>query len=371
MKRESTLLLALTFCLNLYSQTTFVFFGSYNQNTLTDGIYVFRLDTLSGNLSNVSTNNDVFNPSYLTLSPNGRYLYACTESLTKNAGSVSSYEFNAQNGTLNFLNTQNSGGENPVYLTVNKSGKWLVNGNYTEGSVSVYPLSEDGKINPLTQTFRYTEGSINPKRQDRSHIHSTIFSPEEEHIFFPDLGADKIRSYHFDSLKTQPLHTETFTKLTLGSGPRHLSFHPNGQFAYCIEELAGAITAFRYRNGKLDSVQRVITHPINYKGFVMSADIHISPDGRFLYASNRGDQNNISILSIKKDGRLKRVGSQSSLGDHPRIFAIDPSGHFLIVTNMISGNVFVFKRNIKTGLLKKVGVEVKIKNVSCVKIRRY
>ncbi|MEO6902021.1 MAG: lactonase family protein [Bacteroidia bacterium] len=371
MKNRIVFLVALVFSVNLYSQTTYVFFGSYNRDTSADGLYVYSLDTLTGTLSKISTNNSVFNPTYFTLSPNGKFLYACTESQTKNAGSVSSYEFNAEKGMLTFLNSQKSGGENPVYLAVNKSGKWLVNGNYTEGSISVYSLSEDGKINPITQIFQFTEGSINPKRQDRAHIHSVIFSPEQDYIFFPDLGADKIRFFQFYGLKTQPLQNENFIKSTIGSGPRHLTFHPNGKFAYCIEELGGAVSVFKYSNGKLDSIQRIITHPKDYTGFVMSADIHISPDGKFLYGSNRGDQNNISIFSINEDGTLESIGYQSSLGIHPRIFAIDPSGHFLIVTNMISGNVFVFKRNIKTGSLEKVGNEVKINNVSCVQIKRY
>lgn len=372
MKYILTILFFLTFRLLTYSQTTYVFFGSYNKDISTDGIYVYSLDTQKGNLTKISTNNSIFNPTYLTLSPNGKFLYACTESQTKNAGSVSSYAFNAKKGTLNFLNSQKSGGENPVYLTVHKNGKWLINANYTEGSISVYPLSEDGKINPATQILQFTEGSgINPKRQDRAHIHSSIFSIDQEYMFFPDLGADKIRSYKFDSLNIQPLQKGLFTKSTLGSGPRHLTFHPNGQFAYCIEELAGAISVYKYENGKLDSIQRVLTHPKDYNGIVMSADIHISPDGNFLYASNRGDQNNISIFSINADGTLKEIGYQSSLGKHPRIFAIDPSGQFLIVTNLISGNIFVFRRNLKTGLLIKVGKKVKIKNVSFVQIRQY
>lgn len=371
MKYILTFLFILIFSVNLYSQTTYVFFGSYNRDASTDGIYIYSLDTNNGKLSKISTNNSIFNPTYLTISPNGKFLYACTESQTKNAGSVSSYEFDAEKGTLNFLNSQKSGGENPVYLTVSKSGKWLVNANYTEGSISVYPLSEDGKINSSIQILQFTEGSINPKRQDRSHIHSAIFSPEQDYMFFPDLGADKIRSYQFDSLRTQPLQTENFIQSTPGSGPRHLTFHPNGKFAYCIEELGGAISVYKYGNGKLDSIQRIITHPKNYKGFVMSSDIHISPDGKFLYASNRGDQNNISIFSIKEDGTLIAIGYQSSLGKHPRIFAIDPSGHFLIVTNLVSGNVFVFKRNTRTGFLKKVGNEVKINNVSFVQIKQY
>jgi len=372
MKYLLTLISAFIFSFFTYAQTTYVFFGSYSGDTSTAGIYIYRLDTSNGKLSKISTNKSIFNPSYLTLSPNGKFLYACTESLTKNAGSVSSYAFDAKTGTLSFLNSQKSGGENPVYLTVHGSGKWLMNANYTEGSISVYPLAEDGKINPATQVLQFTEGSgVNPRRQDRAHIHAAVFSLDQAYMFFPDLGADNIRSYTFDSLNLQPLQKEYVINSTPGSGPRHFSFHPNGQFAYCIEELAGAISVYTYKNGQLDSIQRVFTHPKGYKGFVMSADIHISPDGKFLYASNRGDQNNISIFSINEDGTLKEVAYQSSLGEHPRIFAIDPSGHFLIVTNLISGDVFVFRRNIRTGLLTRVGKKVKIKNVSFVQIREY
>lgn len=372
MKPILTFLFIVFFSSFSYSQKTFVFFGSYNKSNSSDGIYVYSLDTSRGTLKKISSNNSVFNPSFLTISPNDKYLYACTESQTKNAGSVSSYEFDFQNGTLNYLNSHKSGGENPVFLTVHKSGKWLINANYTEGSISVFPLSENGKIEAATQILHFTEGSnIISKRQDRAHIHAAVFSPKHDYVFFPDLGGDKIWFYHFDTLNLQPLQNEGFIKSMHGSGPRHLIFHPNGQYVYCIEELAGAISVYNFHNGKLDSIQRIFTHPNDYKGFVMSADIHISPDGKFLYASNRGDQNNISIFSIHEDGTLKEIGYQSTLGEHPRIFAIDSSGNFLIVTNLISDNVIVFRRDINTGLLKKVGKKVNIENVSFVQIRHF
>lgn len=367
--------LTFTFCTwtCFFSQNTYAFFGSFNWDKNTEGIYVYQLDTISGNLSKVTTVTGILNPSFLTVSPNGKYIFACTESKTENGGSVSSFEFRPENKSLTFINSQKSGGENPVYLTAHKNGKWLVNGNYTEGSISVYPISEGGKIEPYVQNFQFSEGSIDVGRQKRSHIHSTVFSPNFDYIFCPDLGADKIRTYQFKNEKAEPLQDAeiSFTKTTLGSGPRHFTFHPNGIFAYCIEEMRGAVSAYSYENGKLSDLQRINTHSEKYKDNFESSDIHISPDGKFLYASNRGKENNIAIFSIQNDGKLKNIGYQSTKGRHPRIFNIDPSGKFLIATNTRTSNVVVFKRNAETGLLKKVGKKIKIKNVSCIELRSY
>lgn len=369
-----TILIAITFLLtfNVFSQNTYVFLGSYNRDKTAESIQIFQLDTINGKLSKVTSATNVVNPSYLTLSPNGKYLYACTDTKTPNAGSLSSFEFNPENKTLTFLNSQRSGGENPVYVSVHKSGKWLVNGNYTEGSVSVHPLLENGKIDSIAQNFQYMDGSVNKERQTRSHVHSAVFSPEYDYLFLPDLGADKIRCYRFDQNLKQPL-TETnhpFTKTDLEAGPRHFTFHPNQKFGYCIEEMAGAISVYQYENGVLTKIQRINTHPDKIKEGFESSDIHISPDGKFLYATNRGKENNIAIFSIDENGLLKNIGYQSTLGKHPRIFAIDESGKFLVATNVNSGNVVVFRRNEKTGLLKKTRKEIKMENVSCVQIKK-
>jgi 6-phosphogluconolactonase len=368
-----TVLFTLFLSLNFYSQNTYVFVGSYNWNKNKKGIYVFKLDTVTGKLKKTTTVKNVLNPSYLTVSPNGNYIYACTDTKTPNAGSVSSFEFKPQNKTLTFINSQKSGGENPVYLSVHKNGKWLVNANYTEGSVAVHSLTVDGKISPIVQNFSYSEGSVNQERQDRSHVHSSVFSPNYDFIFLPDLGADKIRCYQFDSLQKEPLQETKypFTPATLGSGPRHFTFHPNGKFAYCIEELTGTISAYKYENGKLDSIQRIAAHSDEFTDGFNSGDIHISPDGRFLYASNRGEENNIAIFSIENDGILKTVGYQPTFGRTPRIFAIDSHGKFIIVANQSTGNLVVFKRDSVTGLLKKSGAEMKVKNASCVQIKEY
>ncbi|MWB96194.1 beta-propeller fold lactonase family protein [Flavobacterium sp. GA093] len=372
MKSLLTLLLFL-FAIHLYAQKTYVFLGSYNKDKSAESLFVYQLDPLNGKLTKITAAKNLINPSYLTVSPNGKFVYACTESKTPNGGSVSSFEFNSKNKTLTFLNKQKSGGENPVYVSVHKNGKWLVNGNYTEGSVSVYPLLENGKIDSIAQNFQYTDGSLNKERQTRSHIHSTIFSPDFDYLFLPDLGADKIRSYLFNENSKMPLQEAQtpFVKTNLESGPRHFIFHPNKKFGYCIEEMAGAISVYEYDNGNLKTIQKIYTHPDTIKEGFESSDIHISPDGKFLYASNRGNENNIAIFSIENDGTLKNIGYQSTLGKHPRIFAIDESGKFLIATNVITGNVVVFKRNPVTGLLKKTGREIKIPNVSCVKIKQY
>ncbi|WP_228451656.1 lactonase family protein [Chryseobacterium sp. SN22] len=373
MKNILSLIIIFSCLFKIHAQHTYAFFGSFNRDKDTEGLYVYELDALSGKLSKVTSIKGILNPSFLTVSPNGKYVFACTESKTKNGGSVSSFAFDPERKSLTLISKQKSGGENPVYLTVHQNGKWLVNGNYTEGSISVYPVSENGQIQPYVQNFQFTEGSIDPNRQARAHIHSTVFSPDLNYIFLPDLGADKIRTYRFKSEEEQPLQPATipFTATVPGSGPRHFTFHPNGKFAYCIEEMGGAVSVYSYDNGKLDYLQRIDTHSEKYREDFESSDVHVSPDGRFLYASNRGNENNIAIFSIRDDGTLKTVGYQSTKGKHPRVFNLDPEGKFLIATNAGTGTVVVFRRNPDTGLLKKVGRKIKIKSVSCVEIRKY
>ncbi|WP_438829974.1 lactonase family protein [Chryseobacterium oncorhynchi] len=373
MKKTVSIMLVILSGIKLYAQDTYVFFGSFNRDKETEGIYVYQLDTIKGKLSKVTSIKGILNPSFLTLSPNKKYLFACTESKTKDAGSVSSFEFNPEKKTLTFINSQKSGGENPVYLTAHKNGKWLINGNYTEGSTSVYPVLENGFIQPYVQNFQFSEGSVNPDRQERSHIHSTVFSPDFDYVFLPDLGADKIRSYKFDSDQKEPLKEaeKPFVQAVLGSGPRHFTFHPNGKYAYCIEEMGGAVSVYKYESGKLESIQRIDTHSDKIKDNFESSDVHISPDGRYLYASNRGQENNIAIFSIQGNGTLKTVGYQPTGGKHPRVFAIDNTGKFLITTNAVSGTATVFKRNAETGLLKKVGRKLKMNGVSSVQIGQY
>lgn len=347
----------------------FVFFGSYNGDKTTEGILVYQLDTISGKLDKIAAVKDVLNPSYLTISPNGKYIYACNDTRVPNSGSVTAYEFNAAKKSLTFLNSQNSGGENPVYVNVHQNGKWLVNSNYNESTVSVYPILKNGAIDSLAQLIKYTEASAVTKRQEKSHVHSAVFAPEQDVIFFPDLGADKIWMYPFENTNKQPIQTAKtgFIKTNPGSGPRHFTFSPNKKFAYCIEELSGSISVYHYQNAQLKKIQDIATHSNQVTAGFESADIHISPDGKFLYASNRGTEDNIAIFRIESNGTLKAVGYEPTHGKHPRSFVISKTGKFVIVANVISGTVTVFKRDFKTGKLQKLEQIVAIKNVSCVK----
>lgn len=368
------LLLSFLIFKGLYSQKQFIFFSSYNWDKGSEAVYVYELNNETGKLTKVASSSDVINPGYITVSPDGKYIYASSDAKTPNYGTVSSFAFDADKKTLTFLNQQKTGGENPVYVNVDKTGKCLINATYNQATISVFPILDNGKIDSIAQHFKFMEGSsVDPKRQEKAHTHSVVFSPDSKTVLFADLGADKILQYPFDATQKQPLLAtkSTFINTKPGSGPRHITFSKDGKLVYSIEELAGMISVYDFSENKLKEIQRIATHPDKIKDGFESSDIHISPDGKFLYASNRGKENNIAIFKILNDGKLESVGYQKTGGKHPRTFAIDETGKFIIVTNVISQDVTVLKINKETGLLKKVGKPVKIKNVTCVKTRMY
>ncbi|KFC22857.1 lactonase family protein [Chryseobacterium sp. FH1] len=371
--KKVSLFLSFLIFTSLYSQREFVFFGSYNWDKSSEAVYVYELDTESGKLTKVTSSSEVINPGYITVSNDGKYVYASSDAKMP-SGTVSAFAFDADKKSLTFLNQQKTGGENPVYVNVDKSGKWLINATYNIPTISVFPILENGKIDSIAQHFTFTEGSgVDPKRQDKAHTHSAVFSPDYKTVLVADLGADKILQYPFDATQKQPLidSQSTFINTKPGSGPRHITFSKDGKLVYSIEELAGMISVYDFSENKLKEIQRIATHTDKIKEGFESSDVHISPDGKFLYASNRGKENNIAIFKIKEDGTLESVGYQSVKGKHPRTFAIDETGKFIIVTNVNSQNVTVFKRNLQTGLLKKVGKPVKINHPTCVKIKMY
>jgi len=353
---------------------TYLFIGTYTSGQPDQGIFVYTFNSKSGKCKQISEVDSIINPSYLAISPNGKCLYACTDTKMPIPGSVTAFQFDSINGQLILLNKQPCGGENPVYVAVHKNNKFVTCANYTGGSVSIFTTNDDGSLNPSAQLIPFTGSSINPERQDKPYIHSSVFSPQGDYLFLPDLGADQIRVMQFNPNSNPPLLPieKNNVQALPGSGPRHLTFHPTLPFAYLAEELSGMVSAYRYDHGKLDSIQRIFAYSKIQPSYAC-ADIHISPDGLFLYVSNRlNDENTIGIFSIDQHhGTLTLIGHQKTGGDHPRNFSIDPTGKFLLVANMSSNNVVIFKRDQKTGLLAKTKNEIKIPRPSCLQLRSY
>jgi 6-phosphogluconolactonase len=365
--------LLLPWLLNAQSPTNYdqyLLIGTYTKNQH-EGIYVYSFNSQTGVLKPVSATKDVDNPSYLAVAPDKKHVYSVNEVGAERTGSVSAFAFDNATGQLQFLNKQPSGGDGPCYVNTDSAGTHVVVGNYAGGSLSVLPVQADGSINAPLQTVQHMGSSVNKNRQEKPHVHCVVFSPDNKYLYVPDLGIDKVGIYKYDPSSPLLLQeaTPSYVQLPPGSGPRHLTFHPNGKWAYLIHELDGKVTAFKYDTGRLTPIQTVSTLPPAYKGAVSGADIHVSPDGKFLYASNRSDLNNIVYYAIdQRSGRLQRKGQQQSGGKTPRNFMIDPSGNFLLVANQDSDNVVVFKRNISTGAIKPTGEEITVSMPVCLKM---
>ncbi|MES2005266.1 MAG: lactonase family protein [Bacteroidota bacterium] len=359
------------FCITVVSaQDYYMFVGTYTSGK-SKGIYVYKFNSANGEVEWVSNTDSAANPSFLALAPDGTHLYAVNEISRAQAGLVSAYHFDPASGKLSFINQQSSGSENPCHISITKDGKWVAVANYTGGSLSVFPIKSDGSLQPFAQHIMHTGKGINPQRQEKPHVHSAFFSPDEKFLLTPDLGIDKISVYRFDTKAAMPLQPAAIPNIAVeaGNGPRHLDFSPDGKYMYLIEEMGGTVSVYSYRNGTTKFEQRIATHPADFKGQPGSADIHVSPDGRFLYASNRGDENNLAIFSINAgNGKLNSVGYQSTEGVQPRNFIIDPTGKFLLVANQKTNNIVVFKRDTATGLLQRTLQQIEVPSPVCLKM---
>ncbi|MEO8415673.1 MAG: lactonase family protein [Ginsengibacter sp.] len=369
--RRSTLLVFLLCSFCAKAQNYYLLAGTYT-GTGSKGIYVYNFNAETGKVKWISNTDSVItNPSYLTASRSGDFVYAVNETNGADPGKLSAFSFNKNKGTLSLLNTELSGGDDPCYVATSSDGKWAAVANYTGGSLSVFPINTNGTLQPYSQLVKDSGGSINKQRQQKAHVHESVFSPDDRYLFTPDLGMDKVMIYQFNTAQKRPLTPASppFVNTTPGSGPRHLAFHPNKKFAYLIHELSGTVATYSYNNGKLEKIQELPTHRDEFKGVIGSAEIFASPDGNFLYASNRGEENTITIFTINAvTGKLKLCGYQSSLGKAPRNFIIDPTGNYLLVANQDTDNIVVFKRNKQTGLLKFTGEEIHIPKPVCLQM---
>ena len=351
------------------AKENYLIVGTYTGGK-SEGVYVYKFNSSDGSFKEVS-HVKTSNPSFVAVSPNEKYVYAVHEDAGNNGkgGEISAFSFNKKTGILTYLNEQPTEGDHPCYVVVDKTGKWVIAANYTSGSLTVLPVKNDGSLGKPVTNIQHHGSSINKDRQSSPHVHCTLLSPDNKFLFVPDLGIDKVMIYAFDA-KTGKLTPakQPFAKSIDGSGPRHFTFHPNNKYAYLIEELSGTVETFRYNNGTVKNIQRISTMPAGDTSFAGSADIHVSPDGKFLYASNRSTSNTIAIFKINAaDGKLALVGHQSTLGQTPRNFNFDPSGNFLLVANQNSDQVVIFKRDKLTGLLTDTGKRMDVGKPVCLK----
>lgn len=349
----------------------YLLIGTYTSGK-SEGIYVYKFNTATADNSFVSVTK-TSNPSYLAVSPNKKMVYAVNENADSTmhlvGGNISAFSF--KNGKLTEVNKQPSGGKHPCYVAVDKTGKWVFAGNYTSGTIGLLKTKKDGSLDTLVKIIQHTGSGPNTERQGGPHVHATYLTADNKYLFVPDLGIDKMKLYAFTAAKgsLQPAKSDAVT-VTPGSGPRHVDIHPNGKYVYLVLELTGEVAVFKNSgNADLQQIQTISAQPPYIKtANIGGADIHVSPDGKFLYSSNRGNANTIAIFSINaKDGTLTPVGQQPTMGIKPRNFNFSPDGGFLLVANQDSDNIVIFKRDKQTGLLTDTGKRITVPNPVCIK----
>jgi 6-phosphogluconolactonase (cycloisomerase 2 family) len=343
----------------------YLFVGTYAKESEA-GIYLYRFNTETGSATFVRDISGIGNPSYLALDKDETLLYSVSETDASGAR-VYAYSFDRKTADIRLLDKKETGGSGPCYIWVDGRRKLAVTANYSGGSVSALPLSATGELGaPSVYTF---EGGIpGSARQDAPHLHCIYASPDEKYLYANDLGTDRI--YRYDLLPgesgaiTLKAGQPAFFSLPAGEGPRHTTFHPNGKFAYLIGELSGRVTVMEYAGGNLTPIQYIEADSLHAAG---SADIHITPDGHFLYASNRLKGDGLAIFSIDREsGRLTKAGYQPT-GKHPRNFIITPNGKFLLCACRDTNVIQVFAVDKQNGLLTDLQKDIKVSRPVCLK----
>lgn len=361
----SCLIFSVLFAPAQKSPEVYLIAGTYTSGN-NEGIYIYKFNTENGDsrlISSVKTSN----PSFLTISPDQKLIYCVNEDAS---GAVTAFSFDKSKGAITELNRQSSHGMHPCYITIDKTGKWVIAGNYSSGTIAVYPVNKNGSLSTATDSLQHEGNSVNSARQESAHVHAAVFSKTNKTLYVPDLGMDRVMIYKFDKKKGKLIPAPTpFVMTEPGAGPRHLDIHPNGKYAYLMEELTGAVSVYRLdKNENLILIQNISGLPRDFYGDIGSADIHVSPDGKFVYCSNRGESNTIGIFKVNQStGELSWLGHQSTLGKTPRNFNFDPYGNFLLAANQNSDEIVIFKRDKETGLLSDTGKRISVPKPVCIK----
>ncbi len=353
--------------------------GTYTESegSTSEGMYVYRMDPASGTLTFERVVKGVPNPSFLEIHPQHGFIYAVNEVgnfAGQPGGGVSAFSVNSsvELNVVNALNAQLSHGADPCYISIEHTGRFALVANYGSGSVAMLPIRTDGQLGPATDMIQHSGSSSHPERQAGPHAHCILPDPTNRFAVAADLGADKLLIYQMD-LENGKLHKHAEVQVQPGAGPRHLTFHPKGRYAYLINELNSTLNAYRYdsNSGTFEELQTICTLPSDFKSGNLCADIHISPNGKYLYASNRGHDSIAFFFIDENRGTLTCQSHTSTGGQEPRNFAIDPSGSFLLAANQKSDNIVTFKIDPDTGQLSTTGHEVEISMPVCVKFAYY
>ena len=343
---------------------TYVFFGTHSAGPGI-GFSVGHFDTATGVLTSPRFDVEAVEPAFFLIHPDGRHLYTCNSGLP---GGVSAYVIDSKTAQLTLLNKEPSGGGDPSYVSLDKTGRFLFVANYSGGNIAAFALKEDGGIGARTAFVQHTGHSVNPARQAHAFAHSIIVDPSNRFVLAADLGADRLFVYRFDE-KTGSLTANDPPSALVkpGSGARHVTFDSNGRRVYLINELSSTVIAFDWdsAHGALTEFQTVSTLPADFKGVSNCAEILVHPNGKFLYGSNRG-HNSIAVFAIEPaSGRLTPVEFVSTQGKMPRNFAFDPSGKWIVCTNHDSNNAVVFRVDEATGRLTQTGRPVAVPSPFC------
>jgi len=344
-----------------------IYFGTYTSGTQSKGIYHASLDVQGGRLSSPELACETLKPSFIAIHPNGKYLYAVREG---NPGKLSAFAIDPKTYKLELLNQTLSGGEGPCHVSVSNNGKTLLSANYVSGSLASIKINDDGSLGKTVSKIQHHGSGVNKERQEGPHVHSINLSPDNRFAYVADLGIDKIMIYRFDQETGELSNNQpAFFEAKPGAGPRHFTFHPNEKFAYLINELDNTILvlAFNAENGELKEVQNISTLPEQYQGESKTAEIKVHPNGRFLYASNRG-HDSIAIYAIESQtGKLELIDFQTSDIKNPRHFNIDASGQFCIVGNQDTNTILLFNINPENGLLIPGKTKFSVGEPVCIK----
>lgn len=338
------------------------------------GIYAFRLDAAKGALEPIGVTEGVRNSSYLAFDPKRQFLYCVNEFKEyegKASGAVSSFRIDPETGALTYLNTKASHGTDPCHLIVDKTGRNVLIANFASGSVCVLPIAEDGSLKEASCVVQHEGTSVDPKRQAGPHAHAVEIDANNKYVFVPELGGDTVMIYELDPErgKITPNTNQPFIRTAPGAGPRQLVMHPNGKFAFLINELNSTMTSYAYdaSKGMLTEVMTLPTLPKDFSGHSSCAEVQIHPTGKFLYGSNRGHDSIVIYGVDPANGRLRLIGHESTRGKIPRNFEVHPSGEFLAAANQDSDNVVMFRIDTKTGKLTPTGNVVQAGTPICVR----